>query len=61
MDRFKRDMRMKDYLMSNSFDEDFEMPRLHRKNEKWESPKAIGPLEDCLKKFETSVHQETST
>ena len=33
---------MKDYLRSNSFGDDDKMPRLHRKNEKWQPPKAIG-------------------
>ena len=40
--------------------EDDEIPRLHMMNDKWKLPKAAGPTEYFLKKFETSVHLETS-
>ena len=46
--------------MSNIFDEDYETPRSCIKNKKWELPKAIEPLEDCLKKYENSGYLETS-
>ena len=58
-DRFKRDVRLHDYLISNRFDEDDEIPRLHRRNEKWQTPQAIGPIEDVLKNIETSMYLET--
>ena len=59
-DRFKRDDKLKYYLISNSFDDDDKSPILHRKNEKWQSPKAIGPIEDYLKRFVTDMRLETS-
>ena len=31
LDRFKRDVRLKDYIMSNSFDTDDETPKFHIK------------------------------
>ena len=46
--------------MSNSFDDDDEIARLCRKNEKWQPPKAIGTIEDCFKKFEETMNLETS-
>ena len=60
IDRFKRDVRLKDYLMSNSFDVDNKIPRLCKKNDKWQPPKAVGLIEDFLKEFETSMNLETS-
>ena len=55
----KRGVKLKDYLMSNVFDADDETPRSHRKNEKWKLPKAIVPIEDCLKEFDKSMHLDT--
>ena len=45
--------------MSIFFDDD-EILRLCRKNKEWQPLKAIGPIEDCLKKFEETMHLETS-
>ena len=30
-----------------------------RKNKKWQPPRAIGPIEDCLKEFEEIINKET--
>ena len=43
---FKRDVRLKHYATSNSFDADDEMSIFCRMNDKWQLPKAIGPRED---------------
>ena len=59
IDIFKRDERLKDYSLSNRTEKDDEMPRQCRRNEKLYPPKAIGSIEDFLKKFETTMHVET--
>ena len=60
IDSLKRNERLKDYLMSNSFDKDDENPSSYRKNEKRQPPNAIGPTDDNLNKVKTSMHLETS-
>ena len=52
----KRDVRLQNYLMSNSFEEDEEIPRMCRRDNKWQPPKATGPIDDFLKKFETTMY-----
>ena len=37
---------------------DNHMPRVHRKNEKWQPPRATGPIESCLSAFEDNMIQE---
>ena len=59
INRFKRDARLKIYLMSNSSITDEETPRLHRKNEKWQLPRAIRQMDVCLKASEDNANQET--
>ena len=39
--RFKRDVILLDYLLSNFIEKDEEIPRLCRRNEKWQPPKDI--------------------
>ena len=58
INRFKIDVRLKDYLISKSFTKYDEIPRLHRRNEKWLSPRSIDPIEDCLKEFEENISKE---
>ena len=59
--RFKRDVRLSDYLKSNYLTDDYETTRSHRKNKKWQSPRDIGPTEDCAKEFEENANKETRT
>ena len=45
--------------MKNISFTDDHMPRLCRKNDKWQLPRAIGPIEGCLRPFEDKINQET--
>ena len=49
--RFKRDERLKNYLMTNVSVHDEDAPRLCRKNEKWQPTRATGPIKGCLRKL----------
>ena len=44
VNRFKRDLILKNYLMSKGYFTDEEILRLRRKNEKWQLPRSVGTI-----------------
>ena len=47
MNRFKRDPKLENYLITSISDSYEDVPRMHRKNEKWKPPRAIVTRESC--------------